>query len=426
MSENEKDTLDDKINEKVNTETELSAESDSGSNARTDEAKEQTYQKLVRLMTSINAMVVCNDKAEIYIQVAKQFIELAGYKDSAGYAEQCKLEAKLTKKAVKKAIYKEAKAKKNKARQALDYYQAAELFLKIKGYKDADELALECDKAAKSLEKKTTRKTLITFIAIVVCFVVLVIAASTHPAKYYLANAQMAAKSYNSAINLYKKLDGYKDSKDRLIECRYQKGIKLLKDEDYQGASDAFTLAGDYKDSMEQKANAEKLIIKNSKVGDVITLGSYDWMILELNGSQAFLMIKTALPGMAYNNSSGETTWESSTLRQWLNSDFLNASFSEAEISNIILTDVINSPNAKYGTSGGNNTQDYIYLMSSDEVPKYSELFPTFKSNCWLRSPGNSPSSAAFLSVEKEVMNYGYAVDSNEIYVRPVLWFNLQ
>ena len=40
----------------------------------------------------------------------------------------------------------------------------------------------------------------------------------------------------------------------------------------------------------------------------------------------------------------------------------------------------------------------------------------------WLRTPGKSPDSAAFVTPKGTVMHYGYTVDSTEIAARPALW----
>jgi hypothetical protein len=63
--------------------------------------------------------------------------------------------------------------------------------------------------------------------------------------------------------------------------------------------------------------------------------------------------------------------------------------------------------------------------MSIDEAKKYQSLFPKFKSNTWLRSPGNSSESAAFLSMDATPMTYGYDVSDASMKIRPVLWFKL-
>jgi hypothetical protein len=91
-----------------------------------------------------------------------------------------------------------------------------------------------------------------------------------------------------------------------------------------------------------------------------------------------------------------------------------------------LLSNIINEDNPVYNTDGGNNTEDYIFLLSISEVLKYNELFPKFKSNSWLRTPGNHPGSAAFLSVDGSAMEYGYDVSGENMKIRPVLWMSIE
>lgn len=64
-------------------------------------------------------------------------------------------------------------------------------------------------------------------------------------------------------------------------------------------------------------------------------------------------------------------TWENSKLRNWLNTEFYMTAFSNVEKENIILSRIINSENPEFGTDGGNDTDDNVFLLSADEVTKY-------------------------------------------------------
>ena len=390
-----------------------------------DTEKELNYQKTVNLMKCIKCMTVCKDKVEMYQKVAKQFSAFSGYKDSNECAELCKQLSKQMNKDIKRIIYKRAQDNKINAKLATDYKVAADGFREASGYKDADDMASVCDLLSLRIEKKATRKRVIKFGVVALCIVVIMVGATTSHAKYYLANAYKITGSYNSAIKVYKKLGAYKDSKESLIECQYLNGLDLESEGDFKSAEKAFSTAGFYKDSEVRKVEMEKLILINSKVGKTVTIGNYDWEILDYQKNQALLMMKSALPGKAYHDKSEAVTWENSTLRKWLNTDFLKETFSMTEQKNIMLSNIENSDNAVYGTDGGNDTQDYIFLLSMKEVEKYNSLFPTFKSNSWLRSPGYSGNSAAFLSMNGSVMDYGYLITDEEIKVRPALWFNI-
>lgn len=235
----------------------------------------------------------------------------------------------------------------------------------------------------------------------------------------------MYVGSYLSAIERFKKLGSYKDSKERLIECRYLNASKDIANKNYKAAAKGYAAIGNYKDSEKQLVSVQQNIIRSSKLGGKIKIGKYDWIVLEVNENKAFLMKNTSMNEMPFNTEAIETTWENSTLREWLNSDFFDNSFSDTEKANILLTDVKNSDNVTYNTSGGSDTLDYMFIFSIQEAKDYSYLFPEFKTNTWLRSSGAYPNTAAFLSENGMVMDYGYIVTSNNFKIRPVMWYML-
>ena len=67
-------------------------------------------------------------------------------------------------------------------------------------------------------------------------------------------------------------------------------------------------------------------------------------------------------------------TWEDCALRAWLNDDFLNAAFTEAEQEHIAVTNVVNEDNPIFGTPGGNDTSDKIWLLSLGDIEKYFHI----------------------------------------------------
>jgi len=326
---------------------------------------------------------------------------------------------------IKKAIYKKANKLKAAAKSSEGYKTAAIEFRKISGYKDADDLALECDRLGNRMEERAVKKRLMNFGIIFLCMIAVFIVALSSNTKYYFAHVCKATGSYYTSIETYKKLGSFRVSEEKLTECEYLYGLKLKQSGDFKGARKAFMAAGAYKDSEEQNVLMEKRIIQNSKIGDTVTIGENKWIILDIQNGQALLLKKTAQPYMAYHSSYDKVTWEASAVRQWLNSEIFMETFTEAERKNILLKEIKNNDNSTYATEAGTDTQDYVFLLSIDEAKKYQELFPKFKSNSWLRSPGSNQYSAAFLSVEGTIMDYGYAVNSEELKLRPALWFNI-
>lgn len=97
------------------------------------------------------------------------------------------------------------------------------------------------------------------------------------------------------------------------------------------------------------------------------------WRVLSVKGNEAFVVADKALDCQPYNETYEDVTWETCTLRQWLNSTFLDAAFDAEEQSAIKTTTVVNEDNISFGTAGGNTTSDKIFLLSQNEVknPNY-------------------------------------------------------
>lgn len=391
-----------------------------------DPVLEGQYQKVINLMQSIRCMSPYKDKVDMYLEAGKQFDEMSEYKDSKEYAKECYHLAKVTEKEINEQIYKDANELKKRAKRADEYKLAAEEFSKISDYMDAAKLEKKCEQLSTYMEKKASRSKIIKSLVAVLVVVAIYFGIKTPYPKYYLANVCQSTGFYDKAIKYYKKVGTFKDSKERADECRYQKGLNAMAAEDYKNAKKAFEAAGDYKDSDQKKVDVAKLYIKNSEIGDTVNIGGYKWRIIDIQDNQALLLKDSALSGMEYHSNPGDITWEQSTMRNWLNTEFLDQTFTSAEKSNIRHTNVKNNNNPFYGTNGGNDTEDYIYLLSIDEINQYKEVIPVIKSNSWLRSPGHQQGSAAFLSVNGLAMEYGYETTSKEFRVKPAMWFNLE
>ena len=186
-------------------------------------------------------------------------------------------------------------------------------------------------------------------------------------------------------------------------------------------------------------------------VGDIITFGNYggraiEWQVLAVEGSKVLVISKYGLDAQPYNTEYTDVTWETCTLRSWLNGNFYNSAFSVAEKSKIQMTNVKNDNNPDYGTPGGNATKDKIFLLSIQEAQNYFNSdssrmcyptqyaiehgcltdFNTHSGACrwWLRSPGLQRDSKAYINFEDgSIYMVGRDVDGDELAVRPALWY---
>lgn len=138
------------------------------------------------------------------------------------------------------------------------------------------------------------------------------------------------------------------------------------------------------------------------------------WRVLSVDGDDAFLMADQGLDCQPYNEEKKDVTWETCTLRTWLNGTFFNNAFSSEEQNAVTTTSVVNNGNADYGVEGGNTTEDKVFLLSIDEASNKAYGFSKAEQlwsntayvkalsawcgtfiNFWLRSPGMAKDCAA-------------------------------
>ena len=168
------------------------------------------------------------------------------------------------------------------------------------------------------------------------------------------------------------------------------------------------------------------------------------WRVLSVDGNDAFLLADQNLDAKPYNEEDTDVTWATCTLRTWLNGTFLNTAFTSAEQTAIKNTTVVNEDNPYYGTEGGVNTIDKVYLLSIAEASNTaygfngefrtesetreakSTAYAKWQGPWWLRSPGGSSEGASAVNFGTGYgPNAGYCVFDAYGLVRPVLHLNL-
>ena len=128
------------------------------------------------------------------------------------------------------------------------------------------------------------------------------------------------------------------------------------------------------------------------KVGDVIRFGCYpqaadrmsmdpiEWLVLDVQDGKALIISKYGVDAKEYNalNFLPIVDWEISSLRNWLNSDFMDTAFSEEERAAILTTDVENGSEQVYSEwykgSKFVTTKDRIFALSYTEAQKYLDV----------------------------------------------------
>ena len=92
------------------------------------------------------------------------------------------------------------------------------------------------------------------------------------------------------------------------------------------------------------------------------------WRVLSIENNTAFLLADRSLASRSnLDEEKGETSWENSEVRKWLNNDFYNDAFSEEEKQGVVLKTFDNTEDTE-GYRSGNSTQDKVALLSLREL----------------------------------------------------------
>ena len=152
------------------------------------------------------------------------------------------------------------------------------------------------------------------------------------------------------------------------------------------GAEHVYSIAdSSFRDWLEGDA---RYLGQTGKKPETVLFGSYEqdgdaangkepieWLVLARDGDKALLLSKYALDHQSfmpfYEPVTEPFTWESCSLRQWLNSTFLNAAFSAEEQRRLLTTTVITAPGGRKGSENPFTTEDRVFLLSDTEVYAY-------------------------------------------------------
>ena len=200
------------------------------------------------------------------------------------------------------------------------------------------------------------------------------------------------------------------------------------------------------------------------KINSLISFAGYSWRVLDIKNNAALIITEEIIDQRSYHNSYKEITWADCSLRKYLNGEFYD-SFSDADKSRIVPVINKNPDNEWYGSEGGEDTEDRIFLLSIEEVackyfgdssrllynkgenqrywfsrkdPNNSKRIARLK-DCdevwwwWLRSPGRANVRAAYIHGDGNIGIQGNNVlKGNPIDgrctggVRPALWLSLE
>ena len=185
------------------------------------------------------------------------------------------------------------------------------------------------------------------------------------------------------------------------------------------------------------------IMLGNYPQGPKGELQPIEWVIQHTRFDEMLLLSSKALECKPYHSTRESITWEKSSIREWLNTDFFDLAFSEEEKTRIIQTDLLNESPA-WTRSGGENTKDHVFLLSEDEVrfiqqvkkgqlnaseTKFaSSITKSRKKYCrwWLRDVDSDQTNARLFFDDGGFSPFNIEpVDSTSVLIRPAIWIRI-
>ena len=226
--------------------------------------------------------------------------------------------------------------------------------------------------------------------------------------------------------------------------------------------------------------------LKKFKEFDTYLFGSYlqdeksekspiEWIVLDndIENNKILLFSRYILCLERYNNIKEDVTWETSSIREWLNEEFYNNAFNKTEQERILISRLYNNYDKGVllsKTNGGNDTDDKVFLLSEKEIEKYFKKFNeersgyiigegkdyankmsatrvtkiwlpftkkvmegakpyieswSFKNDDWdyyLRTPGDNQKKVSSIDYEGHMYKKGWDCTIERIGIRPAIW----
>lgn len=194
------------------------------------------------------------------------------------------------------------------------------------------------------------------------------------------------------------------------------------------------------------------------QVGEIVAFGRYkqsfnplrdaepiEWVVLDAYPEDGICLVITryAISARAFHTEENYPTWENSSIRAWLNSDFLTAAFTEEERQAILPVKVITFDYK--ACDGGADTIDSIFLLSNGEVAVFmreKELrmaTPTKTAAAaglsldersgmcewWLRDPGFAAHVGSYVDDNGSASRFVGRGCDTILGIRPAMWVSI-
>lgn len=361
-----------------------------------------------------------------FLEAAGLFAKISGYRDASAQEDRCRDLAEASRKdaVVAKAVFWMAKDRLG------DYRQALELLESVPGWKTADRKAQYCrnrirqfldiERREQQWKERVLRGVIKTL---------------------RIALPAVAAGMMLAVLLVWV----FQPS------VQYRKAMAQIESGNIVDAYETLVSLRDFKDSAEKAESIHFLykqeMIRRAQPGDYVDFGEFtqtsddsglmadiNWLVLAREENRILVLSRLALNSMGFHAENVDVTWKDCTLRSWLNEEFYPLAFSDEEKAMVALTDLEDE-----------GTQDRVFLLNVEEVEKYLPNKPdrwldptlyavkqgawqhdnTYRCWWWLRTSGEKSAEAIFVGTEGTIQYTGGFVYRYAITVRPAMWIEI-
>jgi hypothetical protein len=172
-----------------------------------------------------------------------------------------------------------------------------------------------------------------------------------------------------------------------------------------------------------RSALSEEKSISEIKAGDHFEYKGIEWVCLDVVNETAFAISAKIIANMPFSDESGSgcNNWRTSSLRKWLNSEFLDKNFDKGALLANFSALTADNGDDKYGI-----TSDYVTLLSCDLYREYRRFIPKY--NDWVWTLTSCSCDVGYAYTVRYISPSGGLCNSyagSTIGVAPVCLFNL-
>lgn len=183
--------------------------------------------------------------------------------------------------------------------------------------------------------------------------------------------------------------------------------------------------------------------------GSFVTMGTWggediEWFALRCDASKALILSVHGIDCQPYNQLDADVDWQESSLRKWLNTEFLTGAFTPEERARILVSNEEGVTTEGHESLSATLAREKVFLLSVEQATHLFDSAQQRICTCtdyaksrgvwldssgacrwWLRTPSENDNHACLVLSDGTVFPYGSFVDNDKYAVRPALWLAL-